>query len=145
MRQKMMPYLYVTLGSALGGVLRYALTRLTLQLSSSFPFGTVLINVLGSFLIGYFGTLTLEGTRFEVSENTRLFVMVGVCGGFTTFSSFSLQTLDLLRSGAWGRALLNVALSVLLCLGAVALGHVLAQRATARAEIAQVAEEEFTG
>ena len=144
-RQKMLPYLYVTLGSALGGLLRYSLTRLTLSLSSTFPWGTITINILGSFVIGYFGTLTLHGTRYAVSENTRLFVMVGICGGFTTFSSFSLQTLDLVRSGAWFRALANVVLSVVLCFAAVAAGHLLAQHATHRTEIAQTREEEFTG
>jgi len=82
--------------------------------------------VLGCLVIGYFGTLTLQGERYAVSDNLRLFVMVGLCGGFTTFSSFSLQTFDLLRAGAWGRALANIAASVVLCLAAVAAGHLLA-------------------
>ncbi len=140
-----MPYLYVTLGSALGGLLRYALTRLTLPFSAGFPVGTILINVLGSFIIGYFGTLTLQGSRYQASENLRLFVMVGICGGFTTFSSFSLQNFDLVRSGHWPRALANIVLSVVLCFAAVALGHVLAQHTTARPEISQTSEEESTG
>ncbi len=140
----MLPYLYVTLGSALGGLLRFALTRATVGLSTTLPVGTILINILGSFIIGYFGTLTLHGTRYEASENLRLFVMVGICGGFTTFSSFSLQTLDLLRSGAWTRALLNVLLSVVLCIAAVAAGHLLAQHATARPQIAQTEVDEST-
>lgn len=143
----MVPYLWITFGSALGGLLRYALTRLTLNGSNTFPWGTVLINVLGSFVIGFFGTLTLPGSRYEASQNVRLFVMVGICGGFTTFSSFSLETFDLFRGGAWSRALLNVGLSVMLCLGAVALGHYVAQRAsgTASYAVAATAEEEFTG
>ncbi len=140
-----MAYLWVTLGSALGGLLRYAISRWSMQLSTSFPYGTVFINVLGSFVIGYFGTLTLQNGRFPASDNLRLFVMVGVCGGFTTFSSFSLQTFDLLRTGAWGRALANVALSVTLCLAAVAVGHATAQRLVNQATIAETAEEEFTG
>ena len=140
----MTTYLWVALGSAIGGMLRYALTRLLLNYSSSLPWGTILINIIGSFVIGYFGTLTLQGTRYAVSENARLFVMVGLCGGFTTFSSFSLQTLDLVRSGAWFRALANVLLSIVLCFAAVAVGHLLAQRMTGRPEIAQVREEEFT-
>src|ERR1700722_20892585 len=123
----MMSYLWVTIGSALGGLPRYAIPRLTLTQSIAFPYGTIFINVLGSFVIGYFGTLTLQSGRYPVSDNVRLFVMVGICGGFTTFSSFSLQTFDLLRSDAWGRALANVALSVVLCLTAVAVGHRLAQ------------------
>lgn len=141
----MMPYVCVTLGSALGGLLRYALTRLTLNLSHNFPFGTILINVLGSFVIGYFGTLTLQGTRYEVSDNTRLFVMVGICGGFTTFSSFSLQSFELVRSGHWGRALANVTASVVLCFLAVAAGHLLASHSVARAAITQSLQEDFTG
>jgi CrcB protein len=140
-----MPYLWVTVGSALGGLLRYALTRMTLTMSAGFPYGTILINVVGSFVIGYFGTLTLQSGRYAASDNLRLFVMVGLCGGFTTFSSFSLQTFDLLRSGAWVRALANVVLSVTLCLAAVAAGHLLAQRSVANVAIAQTAEEEYTG
>ena len=140
-----MSYLWVTIGSALGGLLRYTITRLTLTYSIGFPFGTVLINVLGSFVIGYFGTLTLQNGRFPASDNLRLFVMVGICGGFTTFSSFSLESFDLMRSGAWTRALANIVLSVTLCLAAVAVGHRLAQHWVARAAIAETAEEEFTG
>ena len=140
-----MSYLWVTIGSAIGGLLRYALSRWTMDLSMKFPFGTVLINVLGSFVIGYFGTLTLQSGRYAVSDNVRLFVMVGVCGGFTTFSSFSLQTFDLLRSGHWGRALANVVVSVIVCLVAVAVGHRLAQRSVDQVAIVQTVDEEFTG
>jgi CrcB protein len=141
----MMSYFWVAIGSALGGLLRYAITRWTIHFSSNFPFGTVLINVLGSFVIGYFGTLTLQSGKYPASDNLRLFVMVGICGGFTTFSSFSLQTFDLLRGGAWGRALVNVVFSVILCVAAVAIGHVLAQRSVDRYAIAETAEEEYTG
>ncbi len=143
----MISYIYVTLGSALGGLLRYALTRLILglNLSTNFPIGTILVNIIGSFAIGYFGTLTLHGSRFEAPENIRLFVMVGLCGGFTTFSAFSLESLDLARSGAWSRALTNIVLSVVLCFAAVAAGHLLASRSTAPQQIAQTSEEEFTG
>ena len=139
-----MVYFFVALGSALGGVLQYALTRATLDWSNTCPWGTVLINILGAFIIGFFGTLTLSSGRFAVSESTRLFVLVGVCGGFTTFSSFSLQTFDLIRSGAWGRALLNVVLSVVLCFLAVGAGHLLAHHSVTRAAVAETKEEEFT-
>lgn len=121
-----MAYVWVALGSALGGLARYAITRCMIPVSGGFPVGTILVNVLGCLVIGYFGTATLVGNRYAVSDDIRLFVMVGLCGGFTTFSSFSLQSFDLLREGAWGRALLNMALSVLLCLAAVAAGHRLA-------------------
>jgi CrcB protein len=141
----MAPYLWITLGSALGGVLRYALTRLTLDSSTSFPWGTILINVLGCFVIGFFGTFTFPGNRFEVPENIRLFVMVGLCGGFTTFSAFSLQTFDLIRTGELSRAIANVVLSVVLCLGAVALGHMVAHHSNAIFAVAANQEEEYTG
>ena len=145
-RQEMNLYLWVALGSAIGGCMRYALGREMLpQHSGSFPWSTVLINIVGSFIIGFFGTLTVTGARWAVPESTRIFVMVGLCGGFTTFSSFSLQTFDLLRSGAWGKALLNIGLSVLLCLGAVALGHIIAQQSSHAVAIAQIEEEEYTG
>ena len=141
----MATYLWVTVGSALGGLLRFAITRAMLNVSTAFPWSTVLINVLGCLLIGFFGTGTLAGTRFPASDNVRLFVMVGVCGGFTTFSSFSLQTFDLLRAGAGGRALVNVLLSVVLCVAAVAVGHYLARRSFSMIAVAQTQEEELTG
>ncbi|WP_131194739.1 fluoride efflux transporter CrcB [Lichenihabitans psoromatis] len=119
-------YLLLALGGALGTLARFTVATLTAPWSQSLPWGTIAINIAGSFLIGLFGTLTLAHGRFPVSENLRLFVMVGVCGGFTTFSSFSLQTLDLLRSGATLRACINIAVSVLLCLAAVAIGHTIA-------------------
>jgi len=140
-----MTYLWIALGSALGGVLRYAITRATLNIDNGFPYGTVLINIIGCFVIGFFGTLTLHGDRYAVPDNIRLFVMVGICGGFTTFSSFSLQTYDLMRAGAWGRALANVAMSVVLCFFSVAAGHMFAHRVVAREEIAQNRMEEYTG
>ena len=115
--------LIIALGGALGSVARYWIAVLAMPISRSLPWGTMLINIVGSFAIGFFGTLTLGHGRYPVSDLGRLFFMVGVCGGFTTFSSFSLQTLDLLRVGAVGRALIHVGVSVLLCLAAVAVGH----------------------
>lgn len=133
----------VMLGGALGTFLRYAISVVALPISRDLPWGTILINIAGSFAIGLFGTLTLASGRFPASENLRLFVMIGICGGFTTFSSFSLQTLDLLRAGAVPRAMLNVALSVVLCVAAVALGHVVAARLNGDArDIAQIDIEE---
>lgn len=142
-----MSYLWVAVGSALGGVLRFAIGKLLLSfdVSIGFPIGTVFINVLGSFIIGYFGTLTLHSGKYPVSDNLRLFVMIGICGGFTTFSSFSLQTFDLMRSGAWGRVIANIVLSVVLCVTAVAAGHRLAQHWVSEIAIAETDEEEYTG
>jgi CrcB protein len=142
-----MSYLWVMVGSALGGLLRFTISKLAIPLDTGlgFPIGTVLINVIGSFAIGYFGTLTAHGAKYPASENMRIFVMIGICGGFTTFSSFSLQTFDLARSGAWGRALANIVLSVVLCVAAIAVGHRLAQHSPADVAIAETAEEEYTG
>jgi fluoride exporter len=140
-----MSYLWVTIGSAIGGLLRYAITRLTIPISGGVPWGTVFINILGSFVIGYFGTLTLQTGKYPASDNLRLFVMVGLCGGFTTFSSFSLRTFELLRDGAWGKALANVVVSVVLCIAAVGAGHMLAHRSVPQQAIAETAEEEYTG
>lgn len=113
----MFPALYVALGSALGGVARYGVGLIALRLwGDSFPWGTLAINVLGSFVIGVFAAV-------PASPNLRVFVMVGICGGFTTFSSFSLQTFSLARDGTWGGALANIVLSVALCLVAVGLGY----------------------
>jgi fluoride exporter len=142
-----MSYLWVLVGSGLGGLLRFIIGKLAIPIDMSigFPIGTVLINIIGSFVIGYFGTLTLHTGKYAVSENMRIFVMIGICGGFTTFSSFSLQTFDLARSGAWGRALANIILSVVLCVAAVAAGHRMAQHWVAEAAIAETAEEEHTG
>jgi CrcB protein len=141
----MATYFWVAIGSAVGGVSRYALTRLMVHASAQFPWSTVCINVLGCFVIGFFGTLTLAGGRYAVPEDVRMFVMVGICGGFTTFSSFSLQTFDLVRAGEWDRAALNVVLSVVLCLAAVAAGHFAAYKMVANVAIAQTQEEELTG
>ena len=118
--------LLVMLGGAAGTLARYALSVWAGPVSRSLPWGTIGINVTGSFLIGVFGTLTAAHGRYPASEAVRLLVMVGFCGGYTTFSSFSLQTLDLLRGGAVVRAAINVAASVVLCVTAVAVGHLIA-------------------
>ena len=135
--------LLLALGGALGTLARFGIGLWAAPYSAALPWGTIGFNVLGSFVIGFFGTLTLAQGRFPVAEPVRLCVMVGVCGGFTTFSSFSLQTLDLLRGGSPARALVNVGLSVVLCLCAVAAGHRLAARFNGDATaIAQIPSEE---
>jgi CrcB protein len=135
--------LIVMFGGALGTLARYVVSVLMLPVSRQLPWGTILINVTGSFVIGCFGTLTLAHGRFPVSDNLRLFVMIGICGGYTTFSSFSLQTLDLIRSGAVLRAGVNIAASVILCVGAVAIGHLVATQVNGgQVRVAQISIEE---
>jgi len=135
--------LTAVLGGALGTFARYVVSVLAGPISTHMPLGTLIINVTGSFLIGFFGTLTVAHGRFPVSENVRLFVMIGFCGGYTTFSSFSLQTLDLLRSGFALRAAVNMVASVVFCIAAVALGHWAAARLNGGAvQIAQTFMEE---
>lgn len=128
-----MTYLWVVLGAALGGVLRYwcygAAVRLGAEL---FPWGTLFVNVAGSAVIGFFATMTGVDGRLLVSPETRIFVMAGFCGGFTTFSTFSLETLKLVQDRQWMAASMNVAGSVVLCLAGVWLGHVLAVRLNER-------------
>jgi CrcB protein len=94
--------------------------------SETFPWDTPIVNVLGSFFIGFFATFTGPDGRVFVGSTARQFVMVGVCGGFTTFSSFSLQTLALLNDGECLQAAGNIAASVVLCLFSVWLGHAVA-------------------
>jgi len=124
----MILYLWIAIGSALGGVGRFALSRYVAErIGETFPWGTLVVNVTGCFVIGLFFTLTEPGGgRLAVSSEGRQFFMVGVCGGYTTFSSFGLQTLTLARDGEWLRVAVNVAGSVAFCLVAVWLGHVLA-------------------
>ena len=121
----LLSYVLIGLGGALGSMARAWMTLAVARVAgATFPWGTVLINVLGSFVIGFYGTLTAgSGGRLPMSADARAFVMIGVCGGFTTFSSFSLQTLELLRHHRAGPALANVGLSVVLCLAGVAAGH----------------------
>jgi fluoride exporter len=138
--------LWIGLGGALGTIARYWIAIWALPLSRSLPWGTIGINISGSFIIGFVGTLTLMQGRYPLPETGRLFVMVGLCGGFTTFSAFSLQTLDLIRNGAWARALINIVASVVLCLLAVAAGHAFASLLNGGArQIAQTAVEEEAG
>ncbi len=117
-------YLWVALGSALGGVARFwAAGFVGSRLGAAFPFGTIIVNITGCFVIGLFAGLTGTEGRVSVPAGFRQFFMVGICGGYTTFSSFSLQTLDLARAGEWPWAGLNVFGSVAGCLLAVWLGQ----------------------
>jgi fluoride exporter len=124
----MAAYLWVALGGALGSVARYWFSGVVArQFGETFPWGTILVNVTGSFIIGFFATVTGPDGRWLVRPWFRQqFFMLGICGGYTTFSSFSLQTLNLAEEGEWLYAGANVLLSVVTCLLAVWLGHALA-------------------
>ena len=117
-------YLQVALGGALGSVLRFWLGTFVGMKAGAAFWGTLFVNVTGSFLIGLAASFEKNGP----SDFTRQFVMIGILGGFTTFSAFSLQTLELFRAGTPGLAAANVALSLVLCLLGVWLGHSLGAR-----------------
>ena len=105
-----MTWILIGIGGALGSMARHGLNHVIhqRQLSSTFPLGIFTINVVGSVLIGIVGGLVVSG-RWSASLDTRTFVLVGLLGGFTTFSSFSFDTLALIRAGHFGQAVLNVA------------------------------------
>jgi fluoride exporter len=119
------PYVLIALGSALGGVARYWCSSfIAARAGETFPWGTLVVNVVGSFAIGTVAALAEPEGRLYVSPQIRVFLMIGVFGGFTTFSSFSLQTLNLLREGEWVAAGGNVLVSVVACLVSVWAGYV---------------------
>jgi CrcB protein len=121
-------YFFVALGGALGSVSRFWLSGVAARhFGETFPWGTLIVNVTGSFAIGFFAALTAPDGRWFVSPGLRNFFMAGLLGGYTTFSSFSLQTLNLAENGEYGRATGNALASMAGCLVAVWLGHVLAQ------------------
>ncbi len=124
-----MNFILVIIGSGLGGGLRYWLSGLIAnRFGETFPWGTLIVNVAGCFAIGFFATLTGTEGRWLVPASGRVFFMAGICGGFTTFSSFGLQTLALARDAEWLYAGLNILGSVALCLLFVWLGHLLASQ-----------------
>ena len=121
----MLTYLWIAIGSALGGMARYGMSRaVALQFGETFPWGTLTVNILGSLVIGFVAALSGPDSRVMVSPGARQFIMVGLCGGFTTFSSFSLQTLELIRNRDFAEAGGNVLLSVAACMAAVAIGYI---------------------
>lgn len=115
MTNPLLNYLAIAIGGAIGACLRFALSEWMLHLfGRSFPFGTLLVNILGSFVIGLlYGLLITE----QIAPNPwRIFIGIGVLGAFTTFSTFSMDTVLLLQQGDWLKAVANVVLNVVLCL-----------------------------
>ena len=121
----MLTYLYIAIGGGLGSVARYAVSGAVARGTNEiFPWGTLTANVTGCFVIGLFATLTGPDGRIVAAPDFRQFFMVGICGGYTTFSSFSLQTMTLARDGDLTRASANIVVSVVFCLAGVYLGSV---------------------
>ena len=117
----------IAVGGAIGAVLRFAASNGIHQLfGRDFPYGTLSVNVIGSFLIGILYILMAE--RFNVSPELRAFVLIGLLGAFTTFSTFSLETFNLIEAGELIKALTNIALSVVVCLFATWIGIMIARQ-----------------
>lgn len=121
-----MEWAWVIIGSALGGMARYGVSgAIARRVGETFPWGTLTVNVSGSFVIGLFAALVAAGGALGGERMVGALVLTGLCGGYTTFSSFSLQTLNLARDGEWPRALANIVASAALCLLAVWAGFAL--------------------
>ena len=119
-----MPLIWVAAGSGLGGVARYACAGAMARLmGETFPWGTLTVNVVGCAIIGILAALTGPEGRLLAPPSVRQFLMPGFCGGFTTFSTFSLETLNLSRDGEWMKVAVNVTASLLLCLASVWAGY----------------------
>jgi CrcB protein len=128
----MVLYAWIAFGGALGTLARFWVAGFVAGLvGETFPWGTIIINITGSFVIGFAATSMGPDGRMFIGTTARQFVMVGICGGYTTFSTFSLQTFNLVNAGDWVSGLSNVVLSVVLCFIAVWAGHVLATRLNA--------------
>jgi len=126
-RNTAMLYAAVATGGVLGSLARY-IAALVIPVVSGFPWPTLFVNITGSFIIGFYATLSEPDGRLFATTRQRQFVMTGFCGGYTTFSSFSLETVRLLRAGESRTALVYIAVSVVAWLVAVWLGYVLAAR-----------------
>jgi len=128
--QLLQQYLVIGLGGALGSMLRFGVGTLidsnVQKTGYIFPWGTIIVNITGCFVIGFVFTISTGEGRLLLSPLTRNFITIGILGGYTTFSSFSWQTLTLAQSGQMWGAAANVLLSVVLCLIGVWLGAMLA-------------------
>jgi CrcB protein len=128
-----MAYVWIAIGGALGSMARYGCSGWVARLTGGvFPYGTLVVNISGALVIGFFAAMSLSEGRYLIPPSTRLFVMTGICGGYTTFSTFSLETLNLMRDGEWPRAVGNIVGSVVLSLLAVWLGYIAALKLNMR-------------
>jgi len=118
----MLRFFIIGVGGAIGTILRYVMGGLDYRFSSGvFPISTLVVNVTGSLVIGFLWGIV---DRFSISPNVRLFIFIGILGGYTTFSTFSLETFNLMRDGEYRIAFINVALSLILTIGAVFAGYI---------------------
>ena len=123
----MKDFLAISVAAIVGANLRYFVSRLAaIELGSVFPYGTLFINIVGSFIVGFFVIWTSE--RVLVDPRWRLLVVVGFCGSFTTFSSYAFESMAYFEQGQWGLMLANIFTNNVLCLGA-ALGGIAVARA----------------
>lgn len=123
--------LWIALGSGLGGVCRHLLNlAVTSKAGNTFPWGTLIANASGSLLIGVLAALSLSSERLTVGQGAHAFAVIGFCGGYTTFSSFSLQSLQLLKTGQYTAALGNVIGSVAISIAFTAFGFLLGKSLT---------------
>ena len=113
--------LLVTVGGAIGTLLRYLVSLLASQwLGTEFPYGTLIVNVSGAFVIGLVQQLGTEALL--IPDNLRLFLTTGMMGGMTTYSTFSYETVQLMETGSWGQAGMNILVTTVICLGLCFLG-----------------------
>jgi CrcB protein len=119
-------FLAISIAAIVGANLRYLLSRIAArELGPIFPYGTLFINIVGSFIVGWFLIWTTE--RVLIDPHWRLLVVIGFCGSFTTFSSYAFETMAFFEHGQWGLMLLNILTNNLLCLGAALAGMALAR------------------
>jgi CrcB protein len=122
----MINYLLVIAGSAIGGGLRYWLSNIVQKnLSVTFPYGTLAVNIIGCFVLGLIVFVFDE--KELLNSQLKIFLTIGLCGGFTTFSTFSLETFNLLRDSEYLFAALNIIASLLLCIAGVFLAYIISK------------------
>ena len=113
--------LVIALGGAFGSVMRFLMSSWVYStLGRGFPYGTLAVNIIGSLLMGFLTVLLIE--RMSLGPEWRAAILIGVLGGFTTFSSFSIETFNLIEAGAYAKAIANMVISVVVCIGATWIG-----------------------
>jgi CrcB protein len=122
----MINYLIVSLGAAIGGALRYWLSNLSYKFFPvTFPYGTLAVNIIGSFLLGLI--IFIFDEKELISSQLKIFLTIGLCGGFTTFSTFSLETFYLIKDSEYLLAAANIILSTMLCIAGVFLAYIVSK------------------